>query len=83
LLAVLSIQHVSTRLDPVTWRRLRLLGVEYISLVFIADFLKKPFHGGTANFVVYLPFVILALAAPLLRLAAWVKRLSPARTLAV
>jgi hypothetical protein len=83
LLAVLSIQHVSARLDPVTWRRLRVLGVEYISLVFIADFLKKPFHGGTANLVIYVPFVILALAAPLLRLTAWVKRLHPARTLAV
>ena len=83
LLAVLSIQQVSARLNPLAWRRLRVAGVEYISLVFIADFLKKPFHGGTANFVVYLPFVILALAGPLLRLAAWVKRLRPARTLAI
>jgi hypothetical protein len=78
LLAILSIKRVSEKLDPDAWRRLRTLGVEYINLIFIFDFANKPFHGGV-NLLVYLPFLALAVAGPVLRLAAAVKRFSQPR----
>ena len=62
--------------------RVRTLGVEYITRVFVFDFAKKPFHGGIVNLLVYLPFLALAVAGPALRLAAALKRLSQPRTVA-
>jgi hypothetical protein len=82
LLAILSIKRISEKLDRDTWHRLRTLGVEYISLVFIYDFSMKSFRGGVVNLPVYLPFLALAVAGPVLRLAAALKRLSQPRTLA-
>jgi hypothetical protein len=82
LLAILSIRRLSARLDPRIWRVVRILGIEYIALVFLVDFAKNPFHGGAVNLIGYLPFLALAIAGPLLRLAAAVKRLSQTRTLA-
>jgi hypothetical protein len=82
LLAILSFERISQKLDRETWRRLRTFGVEYINLVFIYDFATKAFHGGVVNLLVYLPFLALAVAGPVLRLAATLKRLSQPRTLA-
>ena len=39
LLAVLSIQHLAQLLGPSLWRKLRLVGMEYIMLAFQSDFL--------------------------------------------
>lgn len=83
LLAILSIRHLSAKLDPRIWRIVRTVGVEYIALAFLLDFAKNPFQGGAVVLAAYLPFVALAVAGPLLRLAAVIKRLSQARTLAV
>jgi len=74
LLALLSIRSLSAMLNPTVWRIVRIIGVEYISYAFISDFAKNPFAGGIRHFVGYLPFLTLALAGPLLRLAAAVKR---------
>jgi hypothetical protein len=82
LLAILSIRRLSARLNPRIWRVVRILGIEYIALVFLVDFAKNPFHGGAMNLIGYLPFQALAIAGPLLRLVAAVKRLSQTRTLA-
>jgi len=82
-LAILSIKRLSTRLNPRLWRIVRTLGVEYIALAFLVDFDKSPFEGGVANVLAYAPFLALAIAGPLLRLAAAVKRLSQVRRLAV
>jgi len=60
-------------LAPRTLRIVRTLGVEYISFAFLVDFAKHPFQRS------YLPFLVLAVAGPLLRLAAVAKRLSLAR----
>ena len=52
-------------------------------MAFLVDFDKNPFQGGFANFVAYVPFLALAIAGPVLRLAAFVKKLSQVRRLAV
>jgi D-alanyl-lipoteichoic acid acyltransferase DltB (MBOAT superfamily) len=82
-LAIFSIKRLSAALNPRLWRALRIVGVEYITLAFLVDFDKNPFQGGFANFVAYVPFLALAIAGPVLRLAALVKRLSQVRRLAV
>jgi hypothetical protein len=83
LLAILSIGRLSAMLHPTVWWLLRSVGVEYISYAFISDFAKNPFHGGFVNLLAYLPFITVAVAGPVLRLAAWAKRLSHSRRLAV
>jgi len=82
LLALLSIDSLAAKLDPKLLRILRTVGVEYIALVFLVDFAKNPFQGGIINLLIYLPFLSLAIAGPLLRFAAAAKRLAHARTLA-
>jgi hypothetical protein len=83
VLAILSIKRLSVRLNPRVWRTVRTLGVEYIGLAFLTDFAKHPFPDGVLDAANYLPFLALAIAGPILRLAAWVKRLSQVRRLAV
>jgi len=70
LLALLSIQRLTARLDPTAWRWLRTIGIEYISLNFLYDFARNPFSGGWVQLVAYLPFLVLAISGPLLRVAA-------------
>ncbi len=82
-LALLSIRRITEFLDPRTWRIVRSIGVEYIALVFLFDFAPKPFYGGVANRLIYLPFFVMAIAGPLLRLAAAAKRLAGSRRVAV
>jgi hypothetical protein len=83
VLAILSIKRLSAGLNPRVWRTVRTLGVEYIGLAFLTDFAKHPFQGGVLDVANYLPFLALAIAGPVLRLAALVKRLSQVRRLAV
>jgi hypothetical protein len=83
LLAILSIKRLTAKLNPKVWRIVRTVGVEYIALAFLVDFNKISFQDGIANVIIYLPLLALAAAGPLLRLAAVVKRLSEARTLAI
>lgn len=85
LLALLSWPTLSGRLDPRIVRLIRVVGVEYISYAFILDFIadflaKNPRSTGLV--IGYLPFQILALSGPLLRLAALIKRLASARRVA-
>jgi hypothetical protein len=80
LLAILSWNHLSARLNPRVWRMVRTVGVEYIAFAFWTDFAIHTFTGGIVNFLVYLPFLVLAVAGPPLRLAAALKRWSEART---
>jgi len=74
LLAFLSVRRVTATLDPRFWKILRTIGVEYISFAFLYDFARNPFGGGFLRVVAYLPFLILTVAGPLLRLAALVKK---------
>src|SRR5271167_586879 len=74
LLALFSLKQVTAMLNPRVWKILRTIGVEYISLAFLYDFARNPFQRGILHIIEYLPFLILAVAGPLLRLAALVKR---------
>ena len=74
LLALLSIARLSALLGTRIVRVLRTVGVEYIAFVFLIDFMKNPFQGGLIDLLAYLPFQILAIAGPVLRLAAVAKR---------
>jgi peptidoglycan/LPS O-acetylase OafA/YrhL len=74
LLALFSIPRLFRSLPRPAWVALRTLGMEYIALAFLLDFLQNPFHHGVVNLLAYLPFIALAAAALLLRLCAQVKR---------
>jgi hypothetical protein len=74
LLAVLSIGRLSALFGRQAWRIGRRIGIEYISLAFLVDFAKNPLELGLRSLVFYLPFQVLAIAGPLLRLAADAKR---------
>jgi hypothetical protein len=50
---------------------LRIIGINYILYAFLYDFMHNPLHGGVRGLVLYLPFAVMAIVAPLLRLAAW------------
>src|ERR1700723_2102820 len=67
LLAILSWNHLSARLNPRVWHMVRTVGVEYIAFAFWTDFAIQTFAGGIVNFFIYLPFVTLAVAGPPLR----------------
>jgi hypothetical protein len=82
LLALLSIRRISAILHPRFVRILRAIGVEYIAFAFLVDFLVNPFQDGVVNLLAYLPFQILAIGGPLLRLAAAARRLYPSRRVA-
>lgn len=74
LLAALSFGAVSGAVGARVARVLRIIGVEYLSLVFFVDFNKDPLSDGPARIAYYAPFLALTVAGPLLRLAALAKR---------
>ena len=74
LLALFSIKPLSRALGAGRWRVLRLVGLEYISFVFLSDFVTHPLHGSAKSLLGYLPFSILAVTGTALRLAAWARR---------
>jgi hypothetical protein len=76
LLAILSWNHLAAKLNPRVWHAVRTVGVEYIAFAFWSEFAVHTFHDGIVNVAIYLPFVILAVAGPPLRLAAALKRFS-------
>jgi hypothetical protein len=73
LLALFSIKRLAQAIGP-AWRILRFIGLEYIALAFFADFVFNPLLGGTFEkgpkaVLEYLPFSILTIIGPVLRLA--------------
>jgi hypothetical protein len=74
LLALLSFSRFSSWLNPKFLKILRAVGVEYISCTFLFDFIQNPFDAGVRHFISYFPFLALAVAGPLLRVAAMLKR---------
>jgi hypothetical protein len=69
----LSIAPIRRAVPPAVTRGIFLVGMNLIAYAFAVDFLKDPFGGGARHILYYLPFAILALAGPALRLAALVK----------
>jgi hypothetical protein len=44
--------------------------MNYVAYAFAIDFLKSPLDGGVRHIIEYLPFAVLAVAGPTLRVAA-------------
>jgi hypothetical protein len=78
LLALSSFPRASALLPPRALRIFRTVAMEYIALIFLIDFLHEPFGHGLVNLALYLPFIVLAFAAALVRLLAYSKRVSEA-----
>jgi hypothetical protein len=70
LLALLSFAPLSQAIGRTWWRILRTVGLEYIAFAFFFDFVIGPLRGGLKQPLAYLPFAALAVAGPVLRLAA-------------
>jgi hypothetical protein len=79
ILALLSFGNLHRRLGPRPWWLLRTIGMNVILYAFLKDFMQDPLHGGVQHIVEYLPFTAMAIAAPLVRLAAWGLRLRETR----
>lgn len=76
-LALFSIRRLSQALGPVRWRAARMIGLDYIMLAFLVDFIHP--IASVRDAVEYIPFAALAGLAVALRLLAPVwRRLPPA-----
>jgi hypothetical protein len=71
LIALLSIPRLAAALPRWLWRTILIVGMEFIALAFLRDFLRNPFGHGIARILFMLPFTLLAIAAALLRIAAY------------
>jgi len=61
------------KLPAILWWALRTLGMDYIALAFLLDFLNSPFSS-LLHLIGYLPFVAVGLVAALIRIAAYTKK---------
>lgn len=76
LLALFSIGRPRKALNPLGWWLLSHVGMNYIAFAFAVDFLKPPFDPGIKYLVEYLPFAILSVVGPILRLSPLVLRVA-------
>jgi hypothetical protein len=77
VLALSSWERLSNLFSPSLWRVLRNSGLEYVALVFFADLVLLPIRAHTNRPFEYLPFSILIIMGPILRMAATIRRLAP------
>ena len=70
LLALLSIDRLHRAVGRIGWALLSVVGLNYIAFAFAVDFMRFPLRGDATYLLGYLPFVVLAIAGPILRLAA-------------
>jgi hypothetical protein len=79
-LALLSIERVRRLLRPSVWQFVRSAGMEYITLLFVLDFVIHPIRNGFNSTIAYAPFAALVIIGPLLRWAGlvqgWRRRLA-------
>jgi hypothetical protein len=73
-LALLSIRQLAMAIGYLRWRFLRLAGMEYVSLVFLLEFVSHPLHGSISGILLYVPFATLSVMGSFLRLTAWASR---------
>jgi len=76
VLALSSWERLSKLFSPSFWRILRNIGLEYLALVFFMDLVVVPIRTHTNQPFEYLPFSILIIAGPILRMAAAIQRYS-------
>ena len=79
LLALFSLPQLSHALGPWLWPALRTIGLEYIALVFAADFILDPLnaHGFAAYPLSYVPFALMLIGGAALRVVAFVRSRLP------
>jgi len=75
LLALFSIDRLHRAIGRKCWWFLSIVGLNYINLAFAVDFMKVSFHSDARYVLGYLPFIVLAIAGPGLRVAAWGQRI--------
>lgn len=76
LLALFSISRLRNALNPIGWWLLSNVGMNYIAYAFAVDFIKYPFGPGVKHLAEYLPFAVLAVVGPILRLSPFILRVS-------
>jgi hypothetical protein len=76
LLALFSLPRLRDKLGPRLWRIFRTIALEYIALVFAADFILGPLQaGGLGKYpLTYLPFALMLVGGAGLRLATFLDR---------
>jgi hypothetical protein len=76
LLALFSLPRVRDAMAPLLWRISLVIALNYIALVFAADFIEGPLkRGGIANYPLsYLPFALMLIVGVGLRVVAFVHR---------
>ena len=74
LLALFSIRRLAQILDPLRWRLLRTIGLEYIAFAFLVDFANHPLHWNAKSLLFYLPFATLGVTGTMLRILASTRR---------
>ena len=77
LLTLYSFDSLRDRLGHKGWWFLKVFGLNYIAYAFAVDFLSGPLLGDLKHIAGYLPFAILSIAGPSLRLAASMRRQIP------
>jgi hypothetical protein len=66
-LVIISVKRLREFMGPIAWRLFNALGLEYVAVLFLRDFVLLPLQYGTRSPLFYLPFAILSIAGPVLR----------------
>ena len=75
LLALFSIGGLQQSLGKSGWWLLRTVALNYILVAFAADFLRAHVSGDIKYLIGYVPFAVLSVVAPAVRLTAFLRRL--------
>jgi len=71
LIAYISAGGPPQNLHPLARRLIFFIGLNYIAYAFAVDFFASPLQGGAKRILFYLPFAVLSIAGPSLRIAAF------------
>src|SRR5262249_6056763 len=70
ILTIYSVKRLPEMLKPTYWRIVPIIATEYIAFLFLSDFAMRPLESSLKHLVGYLPFSIMSVVGPLLRVAA-------------
>lgn len=74
LIAFFSVGDLWFKLPAAARRVIFFVGLNYIAFAFAVDFLRDPLRGGFAHVAYYLPFAVMSVVGPVLRVAAFLSR---------
>lgn len=78
-LALFSLGRLQGAVGRYGWWLLRTVGLNYIAYAFAVDFINSPLGGGPRHIIAYLPFAVLSVGGPILRIIDYMSRLSTRR----